>query len=49
MIGPVQTVLDAATTLTSDRAYRRVVRQSQIEDTTHARLLALSAMNPGHR
>jgi hypothetical protein len=47
--GPEQTVLDAATTVTSDRAYRRIVRQSQIDDTTHARLLSLSAMSPGHR
>lgn len=47
--GPEQTVLDAATTIASDRAYRRVVRASQLEDTSHARLLALSAMRPGHR
>lgn len=47
--GPEQTVLDAATTVTSDRAYRRIVRQSQIDDTSHARLLTLSATRPRHR
>ena len=49
MTGPEQTVLDAAATIKSDKAYRRIVRQAQIDDTTHARLLALSAMRPGHR
>ena len=43
--GPAQTVLDAATTVTSDKAYRRIVRQSQIDDTSHAELLALSAIH----
>ena len=47
--GPAQTVLDAATTVASDKAYRRIVRQAQVDDTTYARLVALSAMNPGHR
>ena len=47
--GPEQTVLDAATTVRSDKANRRVVRASQVDDTTYARLVAFSAMNPGHR
>ena len=47
--GPEQTVLDAASTVASDRAYRRVVRQAQIDDTTHARLLTFAALNRGAR
>lgn len=47
--GPEQTVLDAATTIRSDKAYRRVVRASQIDDTTYPRLLAFAAMNKGAR
>ena len=47
--GPEQTVLDAATTVDSDRAYRRIVRQSQVDHTNHAALLAVVAMNPGAR
>ena len=47
--GPEQTVLDCASTVRSDRAYRRIVRAAQIEDTSHARLLAFAAMNAGAR
>lgn len=45
--GPAQTVLDAATAVTSDKAYRRIVRQAQVKDTTHAHLLALGALRRG--
>ena len=47
--GPEQTVFDCATTVDSDKAYRRIVRQAQIEDTTHARLVAFLAMHAGER
>jgi hypothetical protein len=47
--GPEQTVLDCAMTVRSDKAYRRVVRQAQVDDTTHARLVAFAAMNAGAR
>jgi hypothetical protein len=47
---PEQTILDCATTIRSDRAYRRIVRQAQVEGlTSHPRLLALGAQNPGKR
>ena len=47
--GPEQTVLDCATTVRSDKAYRRIVRQAQVDDTSHARLVAFAAMNAGAR
>ena len=47
--GPEQTVFDCATRVRSDKAYRRIVRQSQIDHTTHARLLAFAAMHAGER
>jgi hypothetical protein len=47
--GAEQTVLDCATTVRSDKAYRRIVRQSQIDDTTHAALLSFAAINKGAR
>ena len=47
--GPEQTVLDCATTVRSDRAYRRIVRQAQVDHTSHARLVAFAAMNAGAR
>ena len=47
--GPEQTVLDSASTVRSDKAYRRIVRGAQVDDTTHARLLAFAAINAGAR
>lgn len=48
--GPEQTILDCATTIASDKAYRRIVRQAQVDKlTTHARLLAFSALSAGVR
>jgi hypothetical protein len=48
--GPEQTVLDCATTVKSDRAYRRIVRQAQVDEaTSHARLVAFAAMCRGQR
>jgi hypothetical protein len=48
--GPEQTILDCATTLSSDKAYRRLVRQAQVDElTSHARLVAFAAMNRGAR
>ena len=47
--GPEQTVLDCATTVRSDKAYRRIVRQAQVDDTSYASLLAFSEMNRGRR
>ena len=47
--GPEQTVLDCATTVRGDRAYRRIVRAAQVDDTSHARLLAFAALHAGAR
>lgn len=47
--GPEQTVLDCAMTVRADKAYRRIVRQAQVDDTSHALLSAFVAMRPGHR
>jgi hypothetical protein len=47
--GPEQTVLDCASTVKSDKAYHRIVRQAQVDDTTHARLVAFAAMHAGAR
>jgi hypothetical protein len=48
--GPEQTILDCASTITSAKAYRRIVRQAQVDElTSHARLLAFAAQNKGHR
>ena len=48
--GPEQTILDCATVVRNDKAYRRIVRQAQVDDlTSHARLLAFAAQNPGVR
>ena len=47
--GPEQTVLDCATTVRSDKAYRRIVRQAQVDGTSHLSLLAFAEMNRGHR
>jgi hypothetical protein len=45
-----QTVLDCATVVASDKAYRRIVRQAQVDDlTSHAALLAFATMNKGAR
>ena len=47
---PEQTILDCAQCVTNDKAYRRIVRQAQADElTSHTRLLALGAMNPGAR
>jgi hypothetical protein len=47
--GPEQTVLDSALTVQSQTAYRRIVRQSQVEHTTFAKLLAFAHINKGAR
>ena len=48
--GPEQTILDCASTIRSDQAYRRIVRQAQVDElTSHARLLAIAAQNKGQR
>lgn len=47
--GPEQTVLDCACTVRSDKAYRRIVRQAQVDDTTHLRLSAFAEKNRGRR
>jgi hypothetical protein len=48
--GPEQTILDCAGTIRSDKAYRRIVRQAQVDElTSHARLLAFAAQNKGQR
>lgn len=48
--GPEQTILDCASTVRSDKGYRRIVRQSQVDGaTTHARLVAFAALNKGSR
>jgi hypothetical protein len=48
--GPEQTILDCATTIPSDKAYRRIVRQAQVDElTSHAHLLAFAALNHGAR
>jgi hypothetical protein len=47
---PEQTVLDCATTVINPKAYRRIIRQAQVDKlTTHARLLAFAARNGGQR
>ena len=47
---PEQTILDCATTIRNDKAYRRIVRKAQADGlTTHAKLLAFAASNPGRR
>ena len=47
---PEQTILDCATTVSNDKAYRRIVRQAQVENlTSHAKLLAFAAQNRGAR
>lgn len=47
---PEQTILDCASTVRGDRAYRRIVRQAQVDGhVTHARLLAFAALNAGRR
>ncbi len=47
---PEQTILDCATVIKSKKAYRRIVRQAQVDKfTTHARLLAFSAYSAGAR
>lgn len=47
---PEQTILDCATVVRGDRAYRRIVRQAQVDDlTSHVRLLAFAAANSGRR
>jgi hypothetical protein len=47
---PEPTILDCASTVRSDKAYRRIVRQAQVDDvTSHARLLAFAALNRGAR
>ena len=47
---PEQTILDCASTVGNDTAYRRIVRQAQVEGlTSHARLVAFAAMNKGKR
>lgn len=47
---PEQTILDCATTVRSPKAYRRIVRQAQVDDlTSHARLLAFAARSRGQR
>jgi hypothetical protein len=36
---PEQTILDCASTINNDKAYRRIVRQAQVDDlTSHARV-----------
>lgn len=48
--GPEQTILDCATTVLSDKAYRRIVRQAQVDEvTSHARLVAFAARSKGQR
>ncbi len=48
--GAEQTVLDCATTVKSDKAYRRIVRQAQVDElTSHARLVAFAAKSRGVR
>ena len=47
---PEQTILDCATVIRNDKAYRRIVRQAQVDElTSHARLLAFAAQNRGVR
>lgn len=47
---PEQTILDCAAVIRSPKAYRRIVRQAQVDGlTTHARLLAFSAYSAGAR
>ncbi|MEA2126489.1 MAG: hypothetical protein QOI80_3271 [Solirubrobacteraceae bacterium] len=48
--GPEQTILDCATTIGSGKAYRRIVRQAQVDElTSHARLVAFASLNRGAR
>jgi hypothetical protein len=48
--GPERTILDCATTIASDKLFRRIVRQAQAErTTTHARLLLLTYQSAGAR
>ena len=48
--GPEQTILDCATTIQSDKLYRRIVRQAQVDEvTSHARLVAFAALNRRRR
>lgn len=47
---PERTILDCATTIASDKLFRRIVRQAQAEKTTnHARLLLLTCQSAGVR
>jgi hypothetical protein len=47
---PEQVILDCALTLRSDKAYRRIVRQAQVDElVSHARLVAFAALNRGAR
>ena len=48
--GPEQTILDCASTIRSDKLFRRIVRLAQAEKaTTHAKLLTFSARSAGVR
>lgn len=48
--GPEQTILDCAATLRSDKAFRRLIRQAQVDRlTTHARLTAFALTHRGTR
>ena len=48
--GPEQTILDCAATLKSDKAFRRLIRQAQVDRfTTHARLTAFALAHRGTR
>jgi hypothetical protein len=48
--GPEQTILDCAPVVASDKTYRRIVRQAQVDQlTTHGRVLAFAALNRGAR
>ena len=48
--GPEQTILDCATTVRNDRAYRRIVRKAQADGlTTHTKLLVFAARCQGQR
>lgn len=50
MTTPEQTILDCATTVRNDKAYRRIVRQAQVDGlVSHARLVAFAALNRGRR
>lgn len=50
VISPARTVLDCAATVRNPKAYRRIVRQAQVEGlASHAQLLALAARSPGVR